>query len=344
MRILITGGCGFIGNHWTKWLIDNTDHDLTIVDSLSFSQRKNLPIDLGPRCKLLVADIANYQDINFLFNRNKPFDIIYHFAAISSLPECQSGPCRAFQTNVEATLNLLELSRLTGVGKFVFASSNAVYEHNNQEFPQRETDPLTPYLIYPLTKKFCEELCSSYSYNYGLNTVCLRFANIYGVGQDKNRKCPALTGYILDCLLRDEAPILHGDGSQKRDYLYIDDLIDFLVAELNEDTCDDYQGLDAILNVSSNNWISVKKIYDIFASKLNKLDIKPIYRPTEKIWEKYPVLFEGVLPIEEWRIQDEVEKQTLTSNLRATTQFNWHPKVSIEQGIQKMVDYYTKKD
>lgn len=356
MRILITGGLGFIGSHFVKWLSSNTNHDLEIIDNLSFSTRENLPIDLGPRCRLLAGDITDYSMVNGLF-KNKPFDIVYHFGAISSLPECQSDPIRAFKVNVEATANLLEQCRLTGIAKFVFASSNSIYEHNNEMLPHRETDKLSPLLIYPLTKKFSEELCSSYSFNYGLNTVCLRFSNIYGVGQDKNRKCPALTGYILDCLLRNENPILHGDGTQKRDYLYIDDLIDFLIAELNEDIIDSGSSLDTILNISSNIWISVQEIYELFAWKLGKYIDKPffidktdlsslkwtcppIYRPAEQIWEKYPILTEGVYPIDEYVIESEVNKDTLTSNLNACTQFYWFPKVSMEEGIQRMVEVY----
>jgi UDP-glucose 4-epimerase len=249
--ILITGGLGFIGSNLAQYLAKK--NKIIIIDNMSHGILEN--IKNTNNIQIYKKDITKNEFTSFLETFNKKIDIIFHLAAISSLPECQSFPIKAYENNILGTINVLEMARKYKVKKTIFASTSAIYE-NYTDFPCNEMQPVLPEprLIYSLTKLQGEQLCESYVKNYGLNISIIRFFNVYGPNQNSVRKSPPLTIYVIDCLLKNIQPTLHHDGTQKRDYVYIDDLIDLCEKVMNYNE-------NILVNACSGKVISVKEIY-----------------------------------------------------------------------------------
>ena len=218
-KIVITGGAGFIGSQLGNNL-HKQGHEVILLDNMSFGHEDNLIIDGKKFGTFILDDIRNKS----IFNHTKGADYVFHFAGIAPLPNCQENPYNASEINVAGTANVLEACRVNGVKRVIFASTSAIYE-NNYKFPSKEEDLVNPDLIYATTKLQCEYLCHSFASSYGMEIVCLRFFNVYGPHQDFKRKQPPLIGYLIREFMLGNSPILHSNGEQKRDYVYIDDLI-----------------------------------------------------------------------------------------------------------------------
>ena len=212
MKILITGGAGFIGSRVGQFY--SFDNDVTLVDNMSYGRRENL----YENCNLIEADVRGEDFASLCYGK----DVVLHFAAIAPLPDNQVKPVLSYENNVLGTLNVLESCRKAGVKKIIFASTSAVYE-NCLNAPFKE-EPLSepPDLIYSMSKKVCEDICLSYVKNYDMDITVLRFFNVYGPNQDHKRKQPPLMGYIVKCLIEDEQPTFYSNGEQKRDYIFVE--------------------------------------------------------------------------------------------------------------------------
>lgn len=268
-----------------------------------------------------------------LFETEK-FDIVYHIAAITPLPDCQSNPIEAVDVNVRDTVILLDLSKKYNIKKFLFASTSAVYE-NNTDFPSIEHNVAKPSLIYPSTKYSSEQFLKAYYDAYNISITCFRFANVYGPHIDCLRLQPPVIGYIIRELFYNRTPILYSNGDQKRDFIYIDDLIDLCVKAIN------ISGYDTI-NVSSNEVVSINYIANVIKKQMNKEYIDIIYENTDKYWDKYPILYEKPYPINKDLLNKEVLKCTCLSNNYAKNNFDWYPKINIEEGIKRTIDFSIK--
>jgi len=269
-----------------------------------------------------------------IFEVMKGVDYVFHFAGIAPLPDCQSDPYHAIDINVAGTANILEAARYNGVKRVVFSSTSAIYE-NNSKFPCSESDKVSPYLIYSNSKLQSEMLCKSYVETYGLDVVMLRFFNVYGPHQDMARKQPPLIGYVIRELYNDNRPVLHSDGSQRRDYVYTQDVIDLCQLVMTK------EGIKSeIFNVCSNTDYSVKEIYQIIANYMGK-NIVPKYNKSEDFWNKYPELYTGALLLKKEFLEKEVNKFALGENAKAKA-IGWKPRVGMEEGLKKSVDYAVK--
>jgi nucleoside-diphosphate-sugar epimerase len=242
----------------------------------------------------------------------------------------QENPVFSYNNNICGTIQLLEISRIIGVKHFIFASTSAIYENNN-EFPLKESLITSPNLLYSLGKKQCEEIIQSYNEIYGLSYSILRFFNVYGPNQDVHRKNPALVPYVIDCYKNNKIPILHSDGSQKRDYVFIDDIISLFKILLIREPIND------IINISSGNVISVVEIVDIIKSFFHHSIIEPIYRDPVLLWEKSDSLWKGVYPFSKDRMKREVEKYTLGDTNKSEELFDWKIVVDMKEGIKKCI-------
>lgn len=322
MKYIITGGLGFIGSHlYTK--IKETKKEVLLIDNLysgTIDNIKNLE-----KNDFINMDIRDNKLINY-FDKN---DIVIHLAAISSLPECQSNPLLCYDINVNGTLNILEICRKKNISKIIFASTSAVYE-NNVNFPVKETDDVSPTLIYSLSKYSCEKLCKSYITNYNLNINIIRFFNVYGGNQDFRRTSPPLTSYIINCILKKQDIILHSDGNQSRDYIYIEDLLDIIFKVI------DYKKNGKIFNACSGNLISVNKIFDLISKNL-KSNVKPKYIQASNFWNKYNNITSGNNPLNKEIIMKEVNKHTYGDNTYSKKELNWKNKFNHEKGIEHMI-------
>jgi UDP-glucose 4-epimerase len=329
-KILITGGAGFIGSQ-LGYKLYNDGHEVILLDNMSFGHKDNLIINGKKFGTFILDDIRNKS----LFNHCKGVDYVYHLAGIAPLPNCQENPYNAVDINVAGTANVLEASRVNGVKRVIFASTSAIYE-NNKQTPFLESDKTSPDLIYATTKMQCEALCNSFTQTYGIETVILRFFNVYGPHQDFQRKQPPLTGYLIKEFILGNTPILHSDGYQKRDYVYIDDLL-----ELCEIVMTHKDASGETFNVSSGKAISVREIVDIISSNFKNAK-KPIYREAHKFWDKYPKLFGGKYPLKKQRLEAEVKKFSLGSTNKSKQILNWEAKTNFEEGFKVSVEYAKK--
>ena len=332
-KILITGAAGFIGSQLAYKLFKQ-GNDVSLLDNFSYGHDDNLIFeDKDFRTEIYHKDIRDKEFLDKLFEEKK-FDVIYHFAGITPLPDCQNNPSEAVDVNVRGTVVLLDLVRKYGVKKFVFASTSAVYE-NNKDFPSVEDKVEKPTLIYPSTKWSAEQFCRAYSLGYNIPIVIFRFANVFGPHIDCLRTQPPVMGYIIRELFNGKSPILHSTGNQERDFVYVDDLIELAILVLKSESFD-------IVNVSTGKTISINKIADIIKEKMNCKDIKIEYADTSHYWINYPELYEGAYPIDNELLEHEVLKYTCLSNDHAKEKYGWEPKTSIEEGIQKTVDFSVK--
>ena len=328
MKVLITGAAGFIGSQlaYRFWKIGA---ELVILDNFSYGKMDNLEFpDHSFKNEILRMDIRDKAGIENIF---KPGDIdfVYNMAGIAPLPDCQLNPCEAIDVNVTGFVNLLENGRKYGVKKIIQASTNAMYE-NETEFPTRENNFKYPTLIYPNTKYCAERFAQSYCDTYGMSITCLRFANVYGPHIDCLRNQPPFVAYMIRELYYGRTPVFHSDGNQRRDYIYVDDLVNLALA------VQDTPGFDCV-NVASNMNYSVNEMYEI-AQKIMRKDIKAEYASDTHYWEKYPGLYEGAYPIKEEILNHEINKYSLCDNAHAKEMYGWSPKVSMEDGLKAVIE------
>ena len=332
-NILVTGAAGFIGSQLAHRLYEN-GHNVTLLDNFSYGHEDNLIFeDVNFSTQIVRKDIRDVVSLERLFEKKK-FDIVYHFAGITPLPDCQNNPPEAVDVNVRGTVVLLDLVRRYGVGSFVFASTSAVYE-NNTDFPSVEGSVRPPSLIYPSTKYAAEQFCKAYSDAYGFPIVVLRFANVYGPHVDCLRTQPPVMGYIIRELFFKRSPILHSTGDQERDFVYVDDLIDLAILVSASKKFD-------VVNVSTGKTISINRIANIIREEMNSAEIPLKYADVAHFWSNYPELYEKPRPINEKLLEHEVLKYTKLSNSHAKEAYGWEPKVDMREGIRRTVDFSLK--
>ena len=328
MKTLITGAAGFIGSQ-LAYRLWKDGKELILIDNFSYGKEDNLIFaDHEFTKEVIHMDIRDKEGIEKII---KPGDIdyIYNIAGIAPLPDCQSNPQEAIDVNLTGFVNIIENARKYGVKKIIQASTNAIYE-NETKFPTVETKFNVPTLIYPNTKYCAERFAESFCRTYDMSITCLRFANVYGPHIDCLRKQPPFVAYMIRELYYNREPIFHSDGNQRRDYIYIDDLVDLAIAVQQG------IGFDAV-NCSSMQNYSVNEMYQI-ACRLMGKEINPQYASDAHYWEKYPSLFEGKYKIKESILKDEINKYSLCDNSYAYERYGWTPKVGIEEGLSKVIE------
>lgn len=332
MSILITGAAGFIGSQLAYRLWKNKE-DVILIDNFSYGHEDNLTFeDCDFRDKIIKMDIRDREGIKKLFQENS-IEYVYNIAGIAPLPDCQLNPQEAIDVNLTGFVNILENARLSGVKKVIQASTNAMYE-NETVFPTVEDNFNLPTLIYPNTKYAAERFAESFCKTYGMNVTCLRFANVYGPHIDCLRKQPPFVAYMIRELYYDRTPIFHSNGEQRRDYIYVDDLIDLAILVQKG------AGFDAV-NVSSNKNYSVNEMYALAQEIMGK-NIKAEYATDAHYWEKYEGLYNGKYPIKESILNHEINKYSLCDNTFAKEKYGWIPKVTMQEGLKKMTTQICK--
>jgi len=312
-NLLITGGAGFIGSHLVDRLLSTNVEHITVVDDFNdfydpAIKRANIREHLkDPRYNISEADIRDGTALEQIF-RNQNFDCLVHLAARAGVRPSLSEPQLYNETNVNGTLNLLELARHNNIKQFIFGSSSSVYGIN-AKVPFSEDDPIRqPISPYAVTKGAGELLCHTYSHLYGLRCVCLRFFTVYGP-----RQRPALAIHKFAKLIPEGKQIpVFGDGTTRRDYTYIDDIIDGVMAAIDYDQSDyEVFNLGESRTVELNELISLlEKELDIQAT-INRQPPQP-----------------GDVP------------QTFADISKARALLGYDPKTQIEEGLRRFVDWF----
>lgn len=267
---LITGGAGFIGSNITEALL-NMGYKVRCLDNFSTGKRENIESFLkNPNYELIEGDIRDFETC---LKATEGVDYVSHQAAWGSVPRSIAMPLVYEQINIMGTLNMMEAARQNGVKKFVYASSSSVYgdEPNLPKVEERIGKVLSP---YALTKKTDEEYGRLYTKLYGLETVGLRYFNVFGRRQDPLGYYAAVIPKFVKQLLKGEQPVINGDGQHSRDFTYIENVI-----EANLKAC--LSGSEAAgeaFNIAYGGRVFMTDLYNTIAELLGS-DVKPIYGP-----------------------------------------------------------------
>jgi nucleoside-diphosphate-sugar epimerase len=226
MKILVTGGAGFIGSHIVERLIKD-GHDVVVLDNFSSGKEENLSFIKNyslsaNRYTLIKGDIC---DKDTCLKATHGVDAILHQAALRSVPKSMSAPHDYNRVNIDGTLNMLEAARENKVKRFAMASSSSVYG-DTDKFPQQESD--YPKLIspYALSKLAGEYYCRIFSEHFGVETVCLRYFNVFGPKQALDDEYAVVIPKFIHCILHDQQPPIFGTGKQSRDFTFIDNVVE----------------------------------------------------------------------------------------------------------------------
>ena len=273
--VVVTGGAGFIGSNLVNHLVRN-DYDVIIIDNLSSGREEFIKDALNSgKAKLIKLDLKKVPP-NELSRILSGAKTVYHLAANPEVRVSVTNPKIHFDENVVATFNVIEACRLGDVGELVFTSSSTVYG-DAKVFPTPEDyQPLIPISVYGAAKLACEYLIITYSVLYGIKSLILRLANIVGPNQSH--------GVIVDFIrkLKNNPNVLEilGDGTQRKSYLYMSDLLsamDITLKHLRQSSSS-----FEVYNVGNKDWITVKEIADIVVNEMGLKNVKYVYKPATK--------------------------------------------------------------
>ena len=219
MKCLVTGGAGFIGSHIAEALLRRGDK-VRILDNLSAGTQENLDA-IGKKAEFFLGDLKNISDVEKAVTG---IDVIFHHAAMRSVPKSVDMPLASNENNVTGTLNLLIAARKSGVKRVIYASSSSVYG-NNKTFPQSETLIPAPRSPYAVSKLAAEHYCVMYAKTLGLETVSLRYFNVFGPRQALESKYAVVVPKFMAAAISGDTLEVHSDGKQSRDFTYIDNVV-----------------------------------------------------------------------------------------------------------------------
>ncbi len=249
--VLVTGGAGFIGSHVAERLCAG-GHRVRVLDNFATGRRDNLA-HLGEDIELIEGDIRSYERAH---NAVRGCELVFHQAALPSVPRSVQDPLTSNESNVTGTLNILLASRDEGVRRVVLASSSSVYGPS-PTLPKQEEMPAVPISPYAVAKLAAEAYGRSFFQVYGLETVALRYFNVFGPRQDPRSAYAAVIPRFATALLAGERPVVYGDGEQSRDFTYVDNTVD---ANLLAADAPDVAG--QVFNVACGERISLNDLLD----------------------------------------------------------------------------------
>ncbi len=307
-RALITGGAGFIGSHLAeRLLLDGVE--VRVLDDLSSGREENLA-GFRDQLEFLEGDL---RDRDLLAKALDGVEVVFHEAAVPSVPRSVAEPERTNDVNVTGTLGLLESARSAGVRRLVFAASSAAYG-NTPTLPKVETMPPLPLSPYALQKFAGETYCALYSRLYGMETVALRYFNVYGPRQNPESEYAAVIPKFVTACLEGRSAEIYGDGEQTRDFTFVGDVVraNLLAAESTD-------AIGTVVNVAGGGRISLNQLLESVQGACGSSK-EAIYHPA--------------------RAGDVRDSQADLTRARKTLGFE--PATSMEEGLQQTVDYFRK--
>jgi nucleoside-diphosphate-sugar epimerase len=261
---LVTGGAGFIGSHVAEELVRRGER-VRVVDSFITGKRENLKHISG--VELLEGDLA---DLSVAERAVAGMDYVLHQAAIPSVPRSVKDPITSNRANIDASLNVLVAARDAGVRRVVYAGSSSAYG-NTPTLPKIETMGTAPLSPYALQKLVAEQYCQMFTSLYGLETVAIRYFNVFGPRQDPSSPYSGVISLFIRAMVEGRQPTIYGDGEQTRDFTYVANVVDGV---LRACTAPDASG--EVINVATGGRISLNRLFDVVKS-LTGADVTPIY-------------------------------------------------------------------
>lgn len=303
---LVTGGAGFIGSNLTEKLLEDS-HTVRVLDNLSTGKEENIK-GLIDSIEFVKGDL---REVSAVEAAVKGMDYVIHLAALGSVPRSVEDPATTHEVNATGTLNILNASKDAGVKRVVYASSSSVYG-DTPVLPKREdmnTAPLSPYAV----SKLCgEHYCRAFYKVYGLETVALRYFNVYGKRQDPDSQYAAVIPKFITALLEERSASIYGNGEQTRDFTFVDDC-----NQANIKACFAKDAAGAFLNVGSGSRISINELFRKIRDAAGK-DIEPVHVEPRK----------GDV------------RDSLADIKKAMKLLNYEPAFNINDGIERTVVWF----
>lgn len=306
-KVLVTGGAGFIGSNLADDLIA-AGAKVSIIDNLITGFRENLE-EIKGDFDFFEGDL---NDDPVLQKALDGVEIVFHEAALPSVPRSVADPEETHQACVNGTFNLLKNAKEVGVRRVVYAASSSAYG-DQLELPKVETmapDPLSPYAA---AKLFGEYYCRVFHHVYGLETISLRYFNVFGPRQNPSSQYSGVISRFIDALMKHETPVIFGDGEQTRDFTFISN-----VTDANIRAAQTTKGLGDVANVANGERVSLNELLDVMKKVTGNADVQPLFQDA--------------------RVGD--VKHSQAGNARAVEWLGYEKLVGLEEGIEKTIDWW----
>jgi len=304
MRIVITGGAGFIGSNLAEELSKETDTEIIIVDDLATGKTENFK-KFNQNIKFVRGSITDLDLLKMIF---EDVDYVFHQAAIPSVPRSIKDPIAANNANINGTLNVLVAAKDSSVKKVIYASSSSVYG-DTPELPKREDMRANPKSPYAVTKLMGEYYCDVFNEVYGLNTVSLRYFNVYGPRQDPYSDYAAVIPRFINMVSENKPPVIYGDGEQTRDFTFVKDVVRANILAAKSDA-------KGVYNIANGNRISINKLAEMIMKLMGK----------------------NLTPIHDAPREGDV-KHSLGDISRAKKGLGYEPRYSLEEGLRETIEW-----
>ena len=305
--VLVTGGAGFIGSHIAQTLAASGAR-VRVVDDLSTGHRENLEA-IGDRVDFQLASLADEKATRRVL---EDVELVFHEAAIPSVPRSVKNPVETHVACVDATFSLLNAAREKGVRRVIYAASSSVYG-DQPTLPKVEDmrpEPLSPYAVAKLVGEY---YCQVFTRTYNLETVCLRYFNVFGPRQDPSSEYSGVISRFTSALLSGQQPIIYGDGEQSRDFTYVADVV-----AANMRAAETTKGVGRVINFARGERTTLNQLLDILKKITGKMDVEAEYR--------------------EPRLGD--VRHSLADITRAREMLGYEPQTSIEEGLRLTIEWW----
>lgn len=306
-KVLVTGGAGFIGSNLADELI-RQGAKVSIIDNLITGFQENLD-EISGDFEFFKGDI---NDTSLLTRALEDVEIVFHQAALPSVPRSVADPVETHEACVNGTLNLLLRAKEAGVKRVVYAASSSAYG-DQEVLPKVETMPPDPLSPYAAAKLVGEYYCSVFSKVYGLETIALRYFNVFGPRQNPSSQYSGVISRFIDALMKGETPVIYGDGEQSRDFTYIDNVVD---ANIRASQASD--GIGEVMNAANGERVSLNELLSVLKEITGKADVIADHQAA--------------------RLGD--VKHSQADNRKAVKCIGYSKLVGLEEGLRKTIDWW----
>lgn len=306
MRLLVTGGAGFIGSHTVDALLER-GHDVAVLDDLSSGKREQV----NPHARLYPADIRDAGRVTEIIEQERP-EAIFHLTAQMDVRRSVADPAFDAGVNLVGFLNLMEAARTRGLKRVIFASSGGAIYGEQDVFPCNESHPCRPVSPYGVAKLASEQYLFFYQHEYGIRYTAMRYGNVYGPRQDPHGEA-GVVAIFCGRLLGGDVCTIYGDGRQTRDYVYVGDVAAANVAALEHECA-------GAFNIGTGRETDVNQLYQELAAyaRIKKAPVYGAPRPGE-------------------------QRRSVISPARAARELQWQPKMALKEGLAATYEYFKAK-